>query len=666
MTNIRFNLSPNHANNNNSNSSNTRNMKMNMNSTINTNHNHNHNKTTTTTTTTIRSRRFIALATTATILGIAMIIQLTLLTLVTKGSFLTAEELQLQLDLDQPTKLLRLLDERVDRHPKPEREPLELPSQQLPLLQVLLSQTKTETETETETASSSSSSSSPSYLEKDKDCPFRDSPVYRSIYVYPNPDDEERWKGDILSGAYTNLTWPWLAIQRKTKSQAIVHYNPKRPTIQYNSELLVELLLKHPDSCLRTDDPDQAKLFYVPYMPSLEYHNGTNGLGDYKTSPFGKALIEAIDHQDYTLWERTFGLTSNYWKRRDGADHILVMSEPLHGLYHPKSRRGNYHYVNTQKQLAAPIIMSVEVSTTFVRQYPHCARKNILLPYPNTDGEWFNSLLDDEYGNYTSVHQKTRSATLPQERQLPESTVAALRPRPYAQFYSAGNHGSCQKLRKVLNADYKCSASHKALQRNTKYDRGYRQATFCPCPGGDSPSAKRMFDALHAGCIPLILSKDFVWPFSNELLLFDNTNNNSSLVSTTLDPSLFSIRLDAKEFNHPKRNETTCQLHNASQRDLQGFLEDGLKAQQIHDLRRNARSASDAYSWYEKGRGLPKNPLIHDVLPTGGTAHRVVRAWAERADGVLWPACRNELEELRRVNSNNDGKLREDVRSFEC
>ena len=56
-----------------------------------------------------------------------------------------------------------------------------------------------------------------------------------------------------------------------------------------------------------------------------------------------------------------------------------------------------------------------------------------------------------------------------------------------------------------------------------------------------------MFDALHAGCVPLILSKDFVWPFSKE---FDTLSNSSGGkdddASSFLDPSLFSIRLDAK------------------------------------------------------------------------------------------------------------------------
>ena len=41
-------------------------------------------------------------------------------------------------------------------------------------------------------------------------------------------------------------------------------------------------------------------------------------------------------------------------------------------------------------------------------------------------------------------------------------------------------------------------------------------ADFCPCPEGDSPSAKRQYDAVIAGCVPVVASDDALWAFSNE------------------------------------------------------------------------------------------------------------------------------------------------------
>ena len=106
--------------------------------------------------------------------------------------------------------------------------------------------------------------------------------------------------------------------------------------------------------------------------------------------------------------------------------------------------------------------------------------------------------------------------------------------RPLAQFYGAGHHGTCKDLRKALSQNYKCTSSAH-LSKGLPFMYGYHKATFCPCPGGDSPSAKRNFDALHAGCIPVTLSSDFVWPFTQE-------------VGMSKNPLEFSIRLDAPNY----------------------------------------------------------------------------------------------------------------------
>ena len=41
-----------------------------------------------------------------------------------------------------------------------------------------------------------------------------------------------------------------------------------------------------------------------------------------------------------------------------------------------------------------------------------------------------------------------------------------------------------------------------------------QRATFCFCPSGDTPTSKRIFDALAARCIPVIAADDFAWPFA--------------------------------------------------------------------------------------------------------------------------------------------------------
>jgi hypothetical protein len=155
-----------------------------------------------------------------------------------------------------------------------------------------------------------------------------------------------------------------------------------------------------------------------------------------------------------------------------------------------------------------------------------------------------------------------------------------------------------------------------------------------------------MFDALFAGCIPIIISEDFVWPFSKE---FD------PLIA--LDPADFSIRLNASDYDTPLLDKSTCLPVDPKRPGLQAFLE-SINTTELKRLRAGVEKAGKLYAWYAERPDLPENPLKERVLPDGGAAHFVVRALAERAKGVKWPACQQELENL--------PPNRPEVRQFKC
>mmetsp|Transcript_18872 Transcript_18872/g.46762 ORF Transcript_18872/g.46762 Transcript_18872/m.46762 type:complete len:360 (-) Transcript_18872:36-1115(-) len=352
-------------------------------------------------------------------------------------------------------------------------------------------------------------------------------------------------------------------------------------------------------------------------------------------------------------------------------------------------------------------------------QYPNCARKNILMPYPNTDGKWFNGAYDQQTQELWAKLQVPNISESPAALQAELAMVAddsssssssatessswlLSQSRPLTQFYGAGNHGSCKLLRQRLGINYRCSESGKLanrFSRQIKYQHGYRKSTFCPCPGGDSPSAKRHFDALHAGCIPVILSHDFVWPFTSEfdnsksrqlaaaaaadseqatkrmLRTRDNDDTTSMISPIPLSASDFALRLNASEFegrkygnqcqevwNHPSNSSSSSSETPPQPKDLQSYLET-ISSSEIERLRTGALQASDLYSYYKRRPDLPENPLRQGILPDGGAAHQLVGMLSERAKGNLWPACQKEQQQQQ---AESNPSMIDKVLSFKC
>ena len=253
--------------------------------------------------------------------------------------------------------------------------------------------------------------------------------------------------------------------------------------------------------CGRTMDPEEADFFYLPLTRDAEYRVSL-GRGDRSPSSADKALMSLILKNDRSHWESAFKVPLTYWDRHQGADHILVMPAPVTNFKHETNKRGFFHYMF---QLYRPIFLNVEFSESFIKEYPICAgQKDIVLPYPTTDHEVFN-------GHLASV-----TADVKRDRFM---------------FYQGGNHGSCTFIRTQLNnLTQRLEVGMKKVRGKYWRETNFRKSVFCPIPVGDSPSSKRMYDVMHLGCIPVVLSDDLVWAFSKT-------------AGGVIDPTAFSIQI---------------------------------------------------------------------------------------------------------------------------
>lgn len=96
--------------------------------------------------------------------------------------------------------------------------------------------------------------------------------------------------------------------------------------------------------CGRTHNPNEADYFYLPILRDLDYREALQK-GDRAPSAVDQALINALEKQDFSLWSQTFNVTANFFKRHNGADHIVVMPAPVTNFRHQTNMRGFFHYV---------------------------------------------------------------------------------------------------------------------------------------------------------------------------------------------------------------------------------------------------------------------------------------------------------------------------------
>lgn len=245
--------------------------------------------------------------------------------------------------------------------------------------------------------------------------------------------------------------------------------------------------------CGRTRDPSLADFFYLPLVRDAEFRVAMEDRSNkHNRAPSSTelALLDALEKDDFSKWKSVFGLSEQYWQRKKGADHIIVMPAPVTNLRHESSKRGFFHYM---PHLYPPIFVGVEYSLSFVSEYPVCStQKNIVVPYPTTDPDLFNGKLID-----SSVQ---RTALI---------------------YYAGGVHGDCVEVRKAMkflmvNSSKLPGVVPRVKSSQADREHGFLAAKFCPIPVGDSPSSKRMYDVLNFGCIPVVLSDDLVWAYTKE------------------------------------------------------------------------------------------------------------------------------------------------------
>ena len=363
------------------------------------------------------------------------------------------------------------------------------------------------------------------------------------VYVYGIP-------GDL----------PSVRLGREARTNSSLHVCQKCMLEQFALEYIVGDFFSQ--FCGRTLDPSEADYFYLPLIRDAEYRVSIDTKRPDKRQPSltEVAILDILEKSESSKWMKLFNITDKYWRARGGSDHIIAMPAPVTNLRHETGQRGFFHYMS---HLHKPIFLCVEYSLSFIKEYPICSnQKNIVMPYPTTDPDLYNGKLF--FGTIN------RTALL---------------------YYAGGMHGDCLEVRRAMKFMMLNSSALPGILPHVKTiqaerEHGFRAATFCPIPVGDSPSSKRMYDVINFGCIPIVLSDDLVWAFTHQ-------------TGGSIDHSSFSIQMPQAVVQFPA--ELILKKYSSS-KALMGKLTDGTL---LYDLLNISHSSGG--SWY---RGSYVNSLV--------------------------------------------------------
>ncbi|KAG0555533.1 hypothetical protein KC19_12G176000, partial [Ceratodon purpureus] len=259
-------------------------------------------------------------------------------------------------------------------------------------------------------------------------------------------------------------------------------------------------LLRHP--CV-TDRAELANAFFVPYYAGMDL-----------SRRFTHRLAKGELYMELARWLQ--GQES--WKRRQGRDHFMMLGRIASDFYRQgEDPRLWGNEMLLQRAFKKMIKLTIERSS--IRPDND---KEIAIPYPTYYHPSSDSQIQNIVDGISQGSQRNSLVTMAAGQRRP--SVNSMRFKLMNQcendprctlLLCEGNEASPGLLDGVLNPPSPVKLTGKTLNMSCNNPAillgAMHQSQFCLQPPGDSPTRRSFFDAMLAGCIPVIFSKDAAW-----------------------------------------------------------------------------------------------------------------------------------------------------------
>ncbi|CAL0319147.1 unnamed protein product [Lupinus luteus] len=246
----------------------------------------------------------------------------------------------------------------------------------------------------------------------------------------------------------------------------IVHDGPCKDIYSIEGRFIHEM--EHGEGKFRTTDPNAAHVYFLPF--SITW------MVKYLYTPFSYDVTPLKNFvSDYVT---VVSMRYPFWNRTHGADHFMLACHD----WGPDASTGHHFLYNTSIR----VLCNANTSEGFN------PRKDVSLPEIHL------------YGGEISP----KLLSLP-----PENT-----PRRHLAFFAGGMHGPIRPilLRHWKNIDSDIQV-YEYLPKDLDYYSFMINSKFCLCPSGHEVASPRIVESIYAECVPVILSKGYVLPFSDVL-----------------------------------------------------------------------------------------------------------------------------------------------------